>query len=121
MLADYSGQPKLWMSYGHSLKTAGRQPDCIAAYRRSIELAPNLGEAYWSLANLKTFRFTDDDVAAMRAQLQREDLPLEDRWHLTHMSQHKPSRLRGGRHARPQSQTRRGGTAPAQNRTRAIA
>jgi predicted Zn-dependent protease len=81
VLADYSGQPKLWMSYGHSLKTAGRQPDCIAAYRRSIELAPNLGEAYWSLANLKTFRFTDDDVAAMRAQLQREDLSLEDRWH----------------------------------------
>ncbi|HET7201899.1 MAG TPA: sulfotransferase [Steroidobacteraceae bacterium] len=81
VLADYSRQPKLWMSYGHSLKTAGRLVDSIAAYRKSIELAPNLGEAYWSLANLKTFRFTTDDVAAMRTQLCREDLSLEDRWH----------------------------------------
>ncbi|HEX5650476.1 MAG TPA: sulfotransferase [Steroidobacteraceae bacterium] len=81
VLADYPRQAKVWMSYGHSLKTAGRQPDSIGAYRRSIELSPQLGEAYWSLANLKTFRFTAEDVAAMRAQLQREDLSPEDRWH----------------------------------------
>ena len=66
---EYPGKANVWMSYGHALKTAGRQPDSIAAYRRSIELEPGLGEAYWSLANLKTFRFTSDDVAAMRAQL----------------------------------------------------
>jgi hypothetical protein len=61
------------MSYGHALKTAGRRPDSIAAYRRAIALEPTLGEAYWSLANLKTFTFSNADVAAMRAALARGD------------------------------------------------
>jgi tetratricopeptide (TPR) repeat protein len=81
VLADYPRQPKVWMSYGHALKTAGRQKESIDAYRKAIELAPNLGEAYWSLANLKKFRFTAQDVAAMRAQLERADLQPEDRLH----------------------------------------
>jgi tetratricopeptide (TPR) repeat protein len=81
VLRDYPNQPKVWMSYGHALKTAGRQADGIAAYRRSIEQMPELGEAYWSLANLKTFRFTDDDLAAMRTQLARPDLGPGDRLH----------------------------------------
>ena len=81
MLQEYPAQPKAWMSYGHALKTDGRQEESIRAYRKCIELAPHLGEAYWSLANLKTFRFTLEDVEAMRAQLAREDLGLEDRFH----------------------------------------
>jgi tetratricopeptide (TPR) repeat protein len=81
ILADYPGQAKLWMSLGHALKTAGRQPDCIAAYGRGIELEPSLGEAWWSLANLKTYRFAPGEVEAMRAQLGRADLPVEDRLH----------------------------------------
>ena len=81
VLAEYPQQAKVWMSYGHALKTAGRQPECVDAYRRTIELSPQLGEAYWSLANLKTFRFTPADIAAMRGQLARTDLSAEDRYH----------------------------------------
>src|SRR5262245_50878760 len=81
VLAEYPGNAKVWMSYGHALKTAGRQAECVSTYRKSIELAPQLGEAYWSLANLKTFEFSEADVAAMRAQLQRPDLSQEDRFH----------------------------------------
>jgi predicted Zn-dependent protease len=81
VLADYPNQPKLWMSFGHVLKTAGQQAECVDAYRQSIALAPGLGEAYWSLANLKTFRFSSADVATMRAQLRRADLPEDDRFH----------------------------------------
>jgi tetratricopeptide (TPR) repeat protein len=81
VLAEYPKQPKVWMSMGHALKTAGRNAESIEAYRRCIALAPHLGEAYWSLANLKTFRFADDQVAAMRAQLARADLGDEDRFH----------------------------------------
>ncbi len=81
VLAEYPNQAKAWMSYGHTLKTAGRLQDCITAYRKSIELAPNLGEVYWSFANLKTFRFAPAEVAAMRAQLARSDLSHEDRFH----------------------------------------
>ncbi len=81
LLQEYPQHAKVWLSHGHALKTAGRQDDSIGAYRRSIELEPRLGEAYWSLANLKTFRFTPADVAAMRAQLDRDDLTVEDRFH----------------------------------------
>jgi tetratricopeptide (TPR) repeat protein len=82
VLKQLPDQPKIWMSYGHALAAAGREQEAIAAYRRSIDLAAGFGEAYWSLANLKTFRFTLDEVAAMQAQLEREDLAQEDRFHL---------------------------------------
>lgn len=65
VLHDFPLQPKIWLSYGHSLKTLGRVADSIAAYRRAIELEPTLGEAYWSLANLKTFRFAAAEIEAM--------------------------------------------------------
>ena len=59
------------MSYGHTLKTAGKQDESVTAYRKSIELTPGLGEAWWSLANLKTLRFTEADIERMRGQLER--------------------------------------------------
>ena len=80
-LRTYPAQPKIWMSYGHALKTAGRSVDSIAAYRRAIGLEPSLGEAYWSLANLKTFRFSPADTAAMRSALRAADLATDDRLH----------------------------------------
>lgn len=73
---------KIWMSYGHALKTVGRQADSISAYRKAIDLAPQLGEAWWSLANLKTVKFDDGDIAAMEAALGKNDLNEEDRFHL---------------------------------------
>jgi tetratricopeptide (TPR) repeat protein len=82
LLADFPVQPKGWMSYGHALKTVGRQDDAVAAYRHALSLAPGLGEAWWSLANLKTFRFTPEDLDAMRAALAGDGLSEEDRFHL---------------------------------------
>jgi len=80
-LSEHPRQPKVWMSYGHCLKTAGRQEDSVAAYRRAIAMEPTLGEAYWSLANLKTFRFTEADRHAIMKALERTDLPDDDRLH----------------------------------------
>lgn len=82
VLAQRPEQPKVWMSYGHMLKTVGRQGDGVAAYRRALEFAPSLGEVWWSLANLKTVRFDDADIAAMQAALLTPDLSDEDRFHL---------------------------------------
>jgi tetratricopeptide (TPR) repeat protein len=81
VVTEYPTNAKVWMSYGHALKTAGQQGECVSTYRRAIELSPQLGEAYWSLANLKTFRFSDADVAAIQNQLQRSELSEEDRFH----------------------------------------
>ncbi len=78
VLGDFPNQAKVWMSYGHALKTAGQEQEGIAAYRKSIELEPLLGEAYWSLANLKTFRFTQHDVTAIQTALTKPDAELDN-------------------------------------------
>jgi tetratricopeptide (TPR) repeat protein len=82
ILAEHPAQPKIWLSYGHALKSSGRENDSIAAYKKSIELLPGLGEAYWSLANLKTAQFSTEDVEAMRLQLRGPDLTVDDQLHL---------------------------------------
>ena len=82
VLARAPNQPKVWMSYGHMLKTVGRQADGVAAYRHAIALRPELGEAWWSLANLKTVTFDDADITTMERALARTDIADEDRFHL---------------------------------------
>jgi tetratricopeptide (TPR) repeat protein len=64
------------------LKTVGRQGDGIVAYRKAIEIEPALGEAWWSLANLKTVKFDEDDISAMRRALESTGLTEQDRFHL---------------------------------------
>jgi tetratricopeptide (TPR) repeat protein len=70
----------LW--HGHALKTIGRVPEAIAAYRAAAAARPDFGDAYWSLANLKMYRFTDDELARMRAAESAAGVAPEDRWHL---------------------------------------
>ena len=82
LVAEHPRQPKLWLSYGHTLRTLGRRDDAVSAYNRCIELAPNMGEAFWSLANLKTVPFSAQDEEAMLGLLARPDLSGEDRLHV---------------------------------------
>jgi tetratricopeptide (TPR) repeat protein len=82
VLVDFPRQPRSHLSKGHALKTLGRQPEAIDAYRTAISQQPGLGEAYWSLANLKTFHFEADDIVAMRQQLQKESKNVQDHYHL---------------------------------------
>jgi len=82
VLKDYPNQARAQMSYGHTLKTVGRLDESIEAYRKCIRLSPEVGEAYWSLANLKTFRFSDDDIENMRKQVTAEGGDADDQSHL---------------------------------------
>ena len=82
ILAAAPNQPKVWMSYAHTLKTVGRTQDGVTAYRRALDIAPHLGEVWWSLANLKVVRFSEADVAAMQKALETPGLSDEDRLHL---------------------------------------
>src|SRR5262249_8540011 len=50
---------RAWMSLGHVYRTAGRHDASVGAYQRCLFLAPHCGEAYWSLANMKTYRFDE--------------------------------------------------------------
>lgn len=83
ILKDYPDQANAQMNYGHTLKSVGRIEETVAAYRKCIELRPNTGEAYWSLANLKTYEFSDEDIAIMLAEVTEEgEGTAEDQAHL---------------------------------------
>jgi len=69
-------------SLGHALKTLGQQEEAVAAYHRATEIRRGFGEAYWSLANLKTYRFTDEELDRMREQEAEATAQAEDRYHL---------------------------------------
>lgn len=64
---------------GHVLKTIGRQEESIDAFRRCILSNPAFGEAYWSLANLKTFEFSPEEVAVMEKMVEDKNLADEPR------------------------------------------
>jgi len=64
---------------GHVLKTIGRQEEAIASFRRCIKANPAFGETYWSLANLKTFKFEPDEVSIMEDMAERANLADEPR------------------------------------------
>jgi predicted Zn-dependent protease len=76
LLEEYPENAKVWLSFAHVLKTEGKREQCEAAYRRAIERDGSFGEAYWSLANLKTLRFSAEDIEQMNLQIHRSDIDL---------------------------------------------
>ena len=60
---------RLRMSIGHVQKTLGRRRDSEASYKAALALDPGIAEAYWSLADLKNYTFSDAEVAAMQGLL----------------------------------------------------
>ncbi len=82
LLSNFPPQANIALSHGHALKTIGSQELAISAYRQTIELRPGFGDAWWSLANLKTFRFDDEDIESIRGEIAKPDCPLEDYFHL---------------------------------------
>jgi tetratricopeptide (TPR) repeat protein len=82
VLQHYPNQPRAQMNFGHTLKTVGRVEESIAAYQRCIKMNPGIGEAYWSLANLKTYRFSDEEIELMLSQLVEEGGDPDDQSHL---------------------------------------
>lgn len=70
---------ELWLALGHALKTLGRLEGAEGAYRRCLDLAPGLGEAWWSLANLKTAPLAAKDEAAIETALAASDISAAER------------------------------------------
>jgi tetratricopeptide (TPR) repeat protein len=73
--------PAAWVGMGHLLKTLGRTDEGIEAYHKAIGQMPDFGEVYWSLANLKTYRFSDEQVRDMELRLDNPELQEDDRVH----------------------------------------
>jgi tetratricopeptide (TPR) repeat protein len=82
LVGETPEQAELHLSIAHALKTVGRQSEAIQAYRAAAVARPSFGDAYWSLANLKTYRFTDEEIEHMRAQEAAPATVIIDRYHL---------------------------------------
>jgi tetratricopeptide (TPR) repeat protein len=70
------------LSMAHALKTLGRVREAVDCYRSAAAVMPSYGDAYWSLANLKTYRFPDDEIEQMRRQEALPTTTLVDRYQL---------------------------------------
>jgi len=75
--------PATLTSKGHALKTLGQTDEAITSYRAAVSAKPDHGDAYYALANLKTYKFENSEIDAMRAQAARPDLAFMDRVHLS--------------------------------------
>ncbi len=82
LLAEAPQDAQLRLLLGHALKTDGRAAEAIEAYRAATTALPAYGEAYWSLANLKTYRFTDEELQRMQAAEAAPETASVDRQHL---------------------------------------
>jgi tetratricopeptide (TPR) repeat protein len=82
LLRETPKADEIHLSIAHALKTMGRREEAVSSYRAAAAVRPNYGDAYWSLANLKTYRFSDEEITRMRAQESSESTQLTDRYHL---------------------------------------
>ena len=83
VLKKVPNDPATLTSRGHALKTVGKQEEAVASYQDAFAAKPDHGDAYFALANLKTYKFSDDEIGAMLAQTERNDLAFMDRVHLS--------------------------------------
>lgn len=81
LVADPPSSAELHVALGHSLKNVGQQNEAISSYQAAANAKPSFGDAYWSLANLKTYRFSEEEIACMRAQESSPAIREIDRCH----------------------------------------
>lgn len=94
LLQDHPDQAGLWASLGYALRTVGRLDECVHAYRQATGKAPQMGEAWWNLANLKTYDIADAELASMLVEVDAAGLDVEDRIHF-HFASGKATEDRG--------------------------
>jgi tetratricopeptide (TPR) repeat protein len=82
LLQGTAADADVQLSIGHALKTLGHSAAAIEAYHQAAAWRADFGDAYWSLANLKTYRFTPEELARMRAALESPATGTVDRYHL---------------------------------------
>ena len=68
-----------YLQLGHALKAKGDIEKAVTAYQKAYQLNPSYGDAFWSLANTKTYRFSDKEIAQMQTQQACDDLALTDK------------------------------------------
>lgn len=83
VLTQLPHDPVTLTSRGHALKTFGKSDDAIASYRAALNADLNHGDAWYALANLKTYRFSDAELAQMQSAMAGSDLSFMSRVHIS--------------------------------------
>ena len=82
LLREDPHNEQFWLMYGAALRATGRREETVQAYRKCLQLKPQLGEAWWGLAELKDKVLTEDDIDEMRTHLEEDTLAPESRMHM---------------------------------------
>lgn len=82
LVEDHPQSPEMWIKYGAALRSIGEREECVRAYRKAIAIRPSCGNAWWVLADLKTFGFSDADIKEMQELLGNAELSQSDRTYL---------------------------------------
>ncbi|MCG8525187.1 MAG: sulfotransferase [Opitutales bacterium] len=67
---------------GHAQKAVGSIDDAVSSYQKAYHIRPSYGDAYWSLANTKTYKFSGSEIDQMKLMADDRSTPDEDRAHL---------------------------------------
>src|SRR5262249_35911225 len=81
LTAAFPSSAEMRVALGHALQSMGRQEEAIESYHAAAGIRPSFGDAYWSLANLKTYHFSQDEISRMRAE-EAAATHAVDRYHL---------------------------------------
>ena len=73
---------ELNVALGHSLQSIGCRREAIESYHAAASIRPSFGDAYWSLANLKTYCFTQEEIGRMHVEERSPGIDAVDRYHL---------------------------------------
>ena len=82
LLEDNKDRPAVWVALGHALKAKGDTAEAVASYERATQFAADFGDAYWSLANTKTYKFDSVWLSRMQDEVTKPETKLEDKIHL---------------------------------------
>ncbi len=63
--------PLLHLSIGHVLKAMGRRSECERVYKECLARDTDAAAAWWSLADLKNYHFSDAEIDALQNSLGR--------------------------------------------------
>jgi len=74
--------PSIHVQLGHAFKTQGNIDKSVASYQQAYALSPFYGDAYWSLANTKTYQFTEHEIETMLQGVSSSDVDIDNKVHL---------------------------------------
>ena len=79
MIRVSPNDPQLRVSLAHIYNATGESPKAVDLFKQAYGLKPDFGDAFWSLANTKSYRFTEEELAAMTDRVNAPSTPQIDK------------------------------------------